>query len=340
MGAREVRIAAGLALLVVGCGEKPTSHRLPIPPFTVLGRLSDPSALSYAIDGSGGPVSERLFATTVRGALDTWSETGLVGFAPVEPGQAPDVSFRWGSDLVPSPFDHDTSVAVASGMPPDARIAFDPDVPWEEADGVGPSLAAVAVHEVGHVLGLGHTTLEGDAMHAQHEFAGDTLGSTDLAALHSLYGAGDAGTGDLRVGAGAPILRRVAPPATTDWSVFDTDGDGDDELIIWCTDGRPGAAFTMYHFSKGPVLERTVGPVLAVAWPSARLEFGLDSKGVRALDVVLPDGSRVRRILNERGLPGEPFEVNGAPRLVNGRDSNDGDLDGDGTRDVVSHEAE
>jgi hypothetical protein len=231
-------------------------------------------------------------------------------------------------------FGHDTSVARTTPVGPGCTVLVDAGREWTEA-----SLFQAAVHELGHALGLGHTEDTAAVMHAQRETGRTQLGAADLAGLCSLYGGGSDGPGDLTV-EGGPVLRRVAPPGRSDWTLFDTDGDGDDELLVWDLSSTGAGALTAYHFASGPRLERTVGPVLGVAGHGARVSLSAE-EGERALVVEWPDGpegTRVRRSFDEGGVLGEPEtdRTPSAPTMPR-RDRRDwGDLDGDGRPERVT----
>jgi len=327
-------------------GARLPPQELHVPPFTVLGRWEDPSALRYELDPSGCPVDPQAFAQVVERALRVWSETGRVGFERAAGGPA-QLRFAWddGSDPEHSPFGRDTSVALTRGTAQGpthgiggaCEVLFDGTRAWSVSGGADVDLYQTAVHEIGHALGLGHSEDERSVLYPQRENGRTVLGLADLAGIHTLYGGGISGPGDLRVGDGATVLRRVAPAGLTEWCVFDTDGDGDDEVLVWSVAAEHGA-LTAYHFApdpsgSGPVLEHTLGPLLGVAGYGARARPRAGPDGARHLDVVWPDGSAVRRTFDPRGAALEPEPLTGD--LVAGELRRQGDLDGDGRPEIV-----
>jgi len=327
-----------LLALLASCGAEAPSPAPPappaLPPFTVRGRWADAHAIPYRVDDTGSPLAPGALAAAVRRAIELWCSDPQTGFVLDE--DAPAVVFSWSPDGTDArgddfgdDFGGDTGVARTGPVGPGCRVLFDASRDWDPASG-GPSLERAAVHELGHVLGLDHVEAEGSAMHPQWQRASAVPGPGDRAGLRSLYGGGPDAPGDLR--AGDLALRDVAPPGAADWTVFDTDGDGSDELLVWDTATDRGA-LTVYRFGPGPRLAGTDGPWLAIAGPGARLACGVDGSGRRVLDVRWPDGSSQRRVFDADGrlagalgtsLAGEPW-----PRRTAG------DLDGDGRPESV-----
>ena len=313
------------------------------PPFTVRGRWQDPAQLRYHVDPGEGVLSSEMFRVTIERALAIWSASGPVGFAAAADLSSADVVFRWGvsaSKAHPDGlFGRDTSVAKTGAVGPGCTVWFDSEQSWQEGGGSGPVFYQAAVHEIGHVLGLGHSSDLESVMVAQRENGRLVLAASDRHGLQSLYGGGSEGLGDLVIERdGAHILRRVAPPASTDWTLFDSDGDGDLEIIVWTRASAREGALTIYHFGPGVLLSKTVGPVLGIAGYGAEIECTLEA-GARCLDVFQPDGNVYRFRFDEHGFPGDRQPIPVRARRTPASGARSGDLDGDGVSESVRLQA-
>jgi hypothetical protein len=120
----------------------------------------------------------------------------------------------------------------------------------------------------------------------------DRIGATDAAALASLYGPDAPPSGSLAVGGvlGEPclegsfsaVLVGVAPAGASDFAWFDTDGDGDDEVLVWRTDADGDGDLVAHHFdARG--LVRTLGPFLRAVPTGSDVFLHVTDDGQRCL---------------------------------------------------------
>ncbi|KAJ4719132.1 Metalloendoproteinase [Melia azedarach] len=100
------------------------------------------------------------------------------------------IGFRSGEHEDEDPFDGRGGILAHANPPTEGILHFDVDEPW----GVGTTkgvfdLESIALHEIGHVLGLGHSSVKDSIMYA-------TLGSgvrkglheDDIKGIKALYG--------------------------------------------------------------------------------------------------------------------------------------------------------
>jgi hypothetical protein len=336
MGSRRgLALLLALGVLSQACGrDEPFQAR-----FAVRGRWPGERALGYRIDPEGGPLAPAEFRRAIRSALDEWSATGCASFHEAPAGAEPALTFSWqrGAHGECVPFGTDPGVAHAGPVGPGTFVHFDAGRDWSARE---LSLRQAALHEVGHVLGLDHSPDEAAALYPEPSPARDRLARSDLAGIHSLYGGGSRAPGDLVVegGGGTLTLHAVAPRALARWALFDTDGDGDAEVLVWRTDPAGHGALWSFHFARGPRLARTLGPLYGVAAPGLEFEPVRTARGERLLVLVGERGPLQARILDAAGLPrlfeGELPPLPGPP--AERSDLLQGDLDGDGGVETVT----
>jgi hypothetical protein len=292
-------------------GARPHADASWIVPFRVRGRVDDPSSLRWGIGPGDGPLGIDALHDALLQAAGGWNEHDGVDLQPAAAGQAPDVVVSWQApaDDPCRLFGRDSSVAHTGPPGPSTFVHLDASRPWclgQLGAAAGCERLDVALaHELGHVLGLDHTADEGALMSPDtHE---TVPAAADLAGLHSLYGGGADAPGDVCIERArdgrrtGTALRRVAPPELTALALFDTDGDGDEELLVWRTDPVGLGALMIHHFETAarhgvsePRLARTLGPWLDVIPPGARTALRTGPDGRRWLLTSEADDLRVR----------------------------------------------
>lgn len=310
--------------------------------FAVRGRWPDPRQLTYRLQGETCPLGAEAFARASQRAMQVWTATGVIGFRPANEKEQADVTlgFRRGHHGACEPFGPGADVAHAGPVGPGSFVHFDAGRTWSEHGGAGSvSLFHTALHELGHVLGLGHSE-DGNAVMGTATERPSELSADDRAGLHSLYGGGEDGAGDLRItssdGSIAVVLRAVAPPAQCEFGVFDCDGDGDQEVVVWRTDQAGYGRLTIHDFSRGPALQRTIGPWPGVVVPGARVGFIVGPAGERLLVSTDAAGRHVARQFEHHGIPELPSAPVAASVLAAASRPATGDLDGDGRPETVA----
>ncbi|MEM7261577.1 MAG: matrixin family metalloprotease [Planctomycetota bacterium] len=346
------------------------SDPAPPPPihFTLRGRWEKPNALTVHVDPAGAPVAAERFEAAIAEALAIWAGTGVVGFRRMETdegsaGSTPDITISWrgAREEKGLPFLHG-HLARTGPVGPGAFIHFNRDHRWTLDDGRTPALLPAALHEIGHVLGLGHSSNPDASLYSQYGAKRRSLSPSDLAALHTLYGGGSDGPGDLQIVDFNPVgrptpratpLRRVAPPTERGFAVLDLDGDGRDEICTWPRKRDLERGFLVLRLDVEGRATETLGPFPLALDSSLQPHFGYDESGVASVVQVAPNGRYsaahfteekilpLRRIprraslilstgLADRDGDGEIDAPLPAPKLHGWRIESSTDLDGDG----------
>lgn len=354
-------LALGIvAVALAGCGpqgepSQPNGKQPAVPAagaiashFAVRGRWPDPHALTYRIEDRGAPLAAEEWRKQVVRACATWTATGLVTLTAAPEGGKASVTLGWrrGHHGACEPFSKDSAVAHSGPVKPGTFVHFDAGRKWvgdAAHDRDGYSVYGTALHELGHVLGLGHSSAD-DAIMRTGVIRSAPLAPSDLFGLQSLYGGGKDAAGDLRItsrnGTVAATLRGVAPAALSGFAVFDADGNGSDDILVWRTD-RPGNGRLMiYHFGAGALLQRTAGPFYGVIGGGAKVTWLRTDAGDRLLVMTYDNGKQSVRRFDEFGalqayaaalVPADEL----AAALAAGNRT-EGDLDGDGQSETVS----
>jgi hypothetical protein len=174
----------------------------------------------------------------VEEAFQLWADQTPLTFSVVsDPSQA-DIVIEWasGDHGDGDPFDGPGDVLAHSSFPnpyTDRQVFlhFDNDESWVDSDTQNVDLLTVAAHEIGHTLGLDHSSDPNSIMYPSYRAPHRFLSADDIAGIQSLYGM-----------ASAPKPEPESPPADVTPPPSqnkDSDGDGlsdQDELLKTGTD--------------------------------------------------------------------------------------------------------
>ncbi|ESO08440.1 hypothetical protein HELRODRAFT_110065 [Helobdella robusta] len=88
-----------------------------------------------------------------------------------------------------SSFDGPGGVLAHAFYPTDGEVHFDADESWSTATNSGANFDWVAIHEIGHALGLDHSSVKGSIMYPYYTGfkANLTLSLDDIAGIQELY---------------------------------------------------------------------------------------------------------------------------------------------------------
>lgn len=158
--------------------------------------------------------NEGQFDAALQLAFDRWEDVADIDFQFVNSGAPTDITI--GSRPYEFPVAGLASITSSGDQILDVDVFFSTNIAWapSETDGFG-DFFAVALHEIGHAIGMVHVPDTSEIMNATI-FATD-LGNGDIAGAQYLYGPAD--------GAPEPDAEQVDPPAD-DGGIPVSDGGG------------------------------------------------------------------------------------------------------------------
>jgi hypothetical protein len=146
-------------------------------------------ALTYYIQSFTPDLDQTVAKRAIKDGLDQWSSVTPLSFTEVSSGGDLKVSWSTGNHSDGFPFDGPSGVLAHAFYPQDGRVHFDDDELWSDSFiPVGTDLASVAVHELGHALGLAHSNDPLAVMYAYYSGRRRSLTSDDIAGIRSIYG--------------------------------------------------------------------------------------------------------------------------------------------------------
>ncbi|KAJ9135247.1 hypothetical protein P3X46_032455 [Hevea brasiliensis] len=127
----------------------------------------------------------------VTRAFQTWATNTHFRFSKVQDYRTADITigFHSGRHGDGSPFDGRGGILAHAFAPQDGRFHYDADEAWTVGATQGAfDLETVALHEIGHLLGLGHSSVEGAIMFSSIP-SGVTKGlhRDDIQGIRALY---------------------------------------------------------------------------------------------------------------------------------------------------------
>lgn len=154
-------------------------------PITFTGNRWDQFNLRYLRLTGTGDISNEW--SIIDSALDRWAEVSPLSFTRTEYSAQShiELDFRRSSES-DYPFDQggdkDGNTLAHAYGPPNGLVEFDDHEDWGST-----SLAAVATHELGHALGLRHSSVKEATMYAWYDSGQASLHEVDVRGIKSLY---------------------------------------------------------------------------------------------------------------------------------------------------------
>jgi hypothetical protein len=174
----------------------------------------------------------------VRQAFSLWSAQTPLKFTEVSDDASADIVIGWasGEHGDGDPFDGPGDVLAHASFPnpyDDSQVFlhFDDDERWVNSDNQNVDLLTVAAHEIGHTLGLAHSSALNALMYPSYSGPHRFLDDDDIAGVQELYGVAS----DPAPAPEAPSQGATPPPSADG----DSDGDGiadEEETFVTGTD--------------------------------------------------------------------------------------------------------
>jgi len=162
----------------------------------------DHKALSYYYYNYSPDLPQGSQRTTIARALKFWSDVTPLTFTERQGG---DINIAFGGyrhkdshGPCRDPFDGPSKVLAHAYFPPTGRIHFDGSEKWTVNQQNGINLLWVATHEMGHIMGLEHDTVNKDAIMYPYYRAytpNMRLHANDIRRIQRMYGKGGSGGG-------------------------------------------------------------------------------------------------------------------------------------------------
>lgn len=172
--------------------------------FSAQGSKWNKTALTYRFSNYTSDLSSTASRSAIEAALFSWTSSSPLSFSEVGSGE--DIALGWytGSHCSASAFDGTNGVLAHAFFPAyGGDVHFDDAESWSTGSS-GIHLETVALHELGHSLGLAHSSVSGAVMYPTYSGVNSSLRDDDRAGIWAIYGAYStpSGCGELSAGEG------------------------------------------------------------------------------------------------------------------------------------------
>lgn len=167
-------------------------------PFVHRGCKYHKNQFTYAFLNGTADLAGNREREIIHQAFTAWENVANLRFEEVLPNDTPDFRIAWhkGNHGDGSPFDGPSNTLAHAFYPPPCGgthagdLHFDEAELWAEDPGAGTiRLLQVAIHEIGHLLGLSHSRDESAIMFAFYAPDRTNLADDDIIGIQGLYGA-------------------------------------------------------------------------------------------------------------------------------------------------------
>ncbi|MDR1197754.1 MAG: matrixin family metalloprotease [Prevotellaceae bacterium] len=183
------------------------------------------STLNYYIYNTSSHLTSTQRELAITEAFKLWSDNSVLNFVKVSNSSQADLKIKWaaGNHGDNHPFDGNSGVLAHAYYPPPAggsyagELHFDDDESWS-LDGSGIDLITVAAHEIGHLLGIEHSSVSSALMYPYYSGVRRYLDIDDKQAIWELYGYPSTITGPSNLCVNSSGTYTVSnPPASYTW---------------------------------------------------------------------------------------------------------------------------
>jgi hypothetical protein len=162
--------------------------------YNLQGSKWNTTALKYYIYNSSNSLTANERESIIQSAFQRWSAVSALTFTQVFSPASADIKLQWATGTVGAGYVFANNVLAVAYYPPPGggnyagSIYFNDAYTWSAGTGgSGYSLLHVAMHEIGHALGLEHSNVAGAVLNPSYSGI-TTLGSDDILGIISLYG--------------------------------------------------------------------------------------------------------------------------------------------------------
>jgi hypothetical protein len=191
----------------------------------LIGSKWNKTNLTYYIYNTSTHLTAAQRESAIQAAFNTWQNVSFLSFTQVSNPSDADIKLKWttGDHGDEEAFDGPGGTLAHTFAPPPGGGTYSGEVHFDDAenwtmDQSGYNLLSVAIHEIGHALGIAHSDVDGSVM--VPTYTGLTaLAVDDIEAMWSLYGRPTISGSNYMPcsGTGTYFLPTAIPSAT--WSV-------------------------------------------------------------------------------------------------------------------------